>query len=90
MNTCENCLHHDLCAELSKAEDMCAHFNDASKFVEFPCSVGDEVYEIIEPGLFVKRKAYNLYSLVDIFYKLNHTVFLTREEVEKKIAGGAK
>lgn len=36
-------------------EDICDDFKDKSLFVELPCKVGDEVWEIRDPKIFDKK-----------------------------------
>lgn len=47
MKSCENCIHDKLCSEYYYAGELCAMFEDKSKFIKLPCSVGDKVYTVI-------------------------------------------
>lgn len=50
--TCENCIHYDLCNALemnglSKVHPkQCGFFNEKSRYIELPCTVGQTVYVI--------------------------------------------
>lgn len=43
MKACLDCIHYPVCENCTK---ICAEFKDSEKFVEIPCSLGDEVYVI--------------------------------------------
>lgn len=72
----------------------CEHFKDKSKIIELPCSIGDAVYVIITENVdldgyrmqwgketFVKNLPFNL----NMFDQFGKTVFLSREEAQKKL-----
>lgn len=54
MKTCKDCIHYDIC--LGAFGDclykICDLFKDSSKFIEFPCSIGDTVYTILYHNVF--------------------------------------
>ena len=59
MVTCKDCLHNHVCAlwraqegqdakSWSDSDDWdCDYFADKSRFVEFPCKIGDVVYAVV-------------------------------------------
>ena len=74
----------------------CEFFKDKSRFIELPCKVGDTIYhtftgkvdyfevydiQVHNDGIYVTYD-FNRYFNADEFGK---TVFLTREEAEKKL-----
>lgn len=74
----------------------CEHFKDKSRYIELPCKVGDTIYhtftgkvdyfevydiQVHNDGIYVTYD-FNRYFNADEFGK---TVFLTREEAEKKL-----
>lgn len=49
--TCKDCIHYKPCrrannSELNGSEYSCRDFKDKSKIFEFPCEVGDKIFEI--------------------------------------------
>ena len=101
MATCKDCLHYDVCKAIENELDMippsqCGCFKDKSRFIELPCKVGDTIYhtftgkvdyfevydiQVHNDGIYVTYD-FNRYFNADEFGK---TVFLTREEAEKKL-----
>ena len=43
MKDCFDCIHYPVCENCTK---ICAEFKGGEKFIELPCSLGDEVYVI--------------------------------------------
>lgn len=80
-----------------KVETFCKHFKDKSRYIELSCKVGDKVYrpskylgvvqfviisfEMYQSEMFFTDDSENIIYLPDI----GKTVFLTREEAEKKL-----
>lgn len=50
--TCKNCIHYDVCREFDETGTTeikilnCKDFKDKTNFLELPCKVGDEIYNV--------------------------------------------
>lgn len=68
MKTCKDCIHYDvcLCAFGDCLYKTCDQFKNKSKFIELPCSIGDNVYKI-----YYVRKACNDCDSYSDFYGLD-------------------
>jgi hypothetical protein len=96
---CVDCVHYDVCDYFVKirtetlsdanCSEGCLFFQDKSKFIELPCSIGDTVYMISTghddwSGHDFKMIIQASFRL-DMLKSLNKRFFLTREEAEKKL-----
>lgn len=109
MSTCKDCIHWKACKALQhtweKIEgthypliaEKCKIFKDRSKFIEFPCKVGDIVY-FIKKGKIIKDsvrdinytsawKGFYFNTLVDKWYEedIGKKIFFTRKEAEQAL-----
>lgn len=78
-------------------KEFCGCFKDKSRFVELPCKVGDQAYYIKHASVFdhtIDEVKYEFTATENgnivrgIYFEPKHigkTVFLTREEAEKKL-----
>ena len=52
MKTCKDCIHYELCFDhdmllyVDGGSESCTYFKEAAKFLECPCPIGSEVYEM--------------------------------------------
>ena len=101
MMTCNDCINSDKCptALACLGNPICPMFKYKSRYIELPCKVGDKVYRpskylgvvqfiitsfnMYQSEMFFKDDSDNIIYLPDI----GKTVFLTREEAEKKLRG---
>lgn len=58
MASCKDCMHYDVCEARIAADENypernytennnCSNFKDRTRFVELPCKVGEEIYEMV-------------------------------------------
>ena len=95
---CENCIHYDVCNGAllyPKAELNCSHFKDKSLFVDLLCKMGDTVYQTDGERIYETTidaidlmKNNIIYCAKNIWFDktaIGRTVFLTKEEAERKL-----
>lgn len=101
--TCKDCIHYDIClgAFGDCLYQTCDSFKDKSKFIEIPCSIGDEIWRINWRNEVILSTVSMLQQKRDKTWKIRlsddgsvfdvtpddigKTIFLTREEAEKKL-----
>lgn len=96
--TCKDCIHYDICEKFYTDEDMrvltyCSDFKDKSKYIELPCKVGDTVYQADRMRIYQSRIKNIIFDTDGVAFDKNaigKTVFLTREEAEKKLEENSK
>lgn len=51
MASCKDCIHDNVCDKMNKIEcgllNKCEYFKDRSRFMELPCKIGEEIYEMV-------------------------------------------
>ena len=88
---CENCLHYGVCTFAKQYEtvDKCTDFADKDLYIKFPCKVGDAVYQRDTGGRIyetvIKTIIYDTGGIAFDERAIGKTVFLTREDAEKKL-----
>ena len=80
---CVHCVHKDVCrySSLKYIEIDCRHFKDKSLFVELPCAIGETVYMVDIYDKIILKREFNIHWI----YDFGKTVFLTKEDAEKKL-----
>jgi hypothetical protein len=91
MTTCENCIHHKVCADFYddtiEASTGCPFYKDRSRFVELPCKVGTTVYTVSLKHGVVPWSVYAICSTVNEWDAALKITLLARS---KKIDKSAK
>ena len=88
---CENCLHYGVCTFAKQYETVgkCTDFADKDLYIKFPCKVGDAVYQRDTGGRIyetvIKTIIYDTGGIAFDERAIGKTVFLTREDAEKKL-----
>lgn len=96
---CENCLHYEACKSMvsvieratmySIAMRVCNNYADKDLYIKFPCKVGDAVYQRDTGGRIyetvIKTIIYDTGGIAFDERAIGKTVFLTREDAEKKL-----
>lgn len=101
MKTCKDCIHFEVCCYVDMFLPICDSFKDKSKFIEIPCSIGDEIWRINWRNEVILSTVSMLQQKRDKTWKIRlsddgsvfdvtpddigKTIFLTREEAEKKL-----
>lgn len=103
MKTCKDCIHYDICLGAFGycLYQTCDSFKDKSKFIEIPCSIGDEIWRINWRNEVILSTVSMLQQKRDKTWKIRlsdggsvfdvtpddigKTIFLTREEAEKRL-----
>lgn len=100
--TCKDCIHSDVCKWgcVPPLAEQCEDFKDKSRYIEIHCKVGDTVYQtdgikIYELEIFdvLLRKGKPYYETESIDFDntaIGKGIFLTKEEAEAKMKGGAE
>ena len=96
------CQYH-ITEETTMTVNECSHgFKDKSRYIELPCAVGDTVYEVDKVWgkiterivLKIRLDYWDIYvhtwSFVYPLSLFGKTVFLTKEDAEKALKGGAE
>lgn len=95
---CRDCIHYEVCEY--KGDMLCDYFKDKSLFVELPCKVGDEVwFDTYKRGNSIGIQPHKV-DRIDVvlvcgekelietkipIWQIGKTVFLTKEEAERKL-----
>lgn len=96
---CEDCLHYEACKSMvsvieratmySIAMRVCNNFADKDLYIKLPCKVGDAVYQRDTGGRIyetvIKTIIYDTGGIAFDERAIGKTVFLTREDAEKKL-----
>ena len=96
---CENCLHYEACKSMvsvieratmySIAMRVCNNYADKDLYIKLPCKVGDAVYQRDTGGRIyetvIKTIIYDTDGIAFDERAIGKTVFLTREDAEKKL-----
>jgi len=84
MNICMNPVYALM--EFNKYKDL----EEQGLLLRLPCEIGDGVYEVLccgkDPS--TGKPVYTIYEegfVINLFYRIGQTVFLTREEAENKL-----
>ena len=101
--TCKDCLHYEACVkhytqgQLTMINGDCSTFTDRSEWVHLPCKVGDKIYQTDGIRIYESTireieisSASTVYCTENIAFDeraIGHSIFLTREEVEKASEG---
>lgn len=102
--TCKDCLHCEACTDMLEnlgytvdgdgcdADKRCKCFADRSEWVHLPCKVGDKVYQTDGIRIY-ESTIHMIYCTENISFDeraIGKSIFLTREEAEKALKGGAE
>ncbi len=88
---CENCLHCEVCtfARQYRGVNKCPDFSDKDLYIKLPCKVGDAVYQRDTGGriyeVVIKTMFFDTSGIAFDERAIGKTVFLTREDAEKKL-----
>ena len=106
--TCKDCIHYKICSKNDKTtdyygkkfacgnvDDLCKYFKEKSHIIEFPCKVGDIVYEtdgiriyeltILDISLHKNKLYYETKNIDFDDDAIGKSIFLTRQEAEAKL-----
>lgn len=95
--TCKDCLHYSVCQyrrgrEMLLTGNQCKDFTARSEWVHLPCKVGDKVYQTDGIRIY-ESTIHMIYCTENISFDeraIGKSIFLTREEAEKALKGGAE
>lgn len=89
MQTCENCIHHDLCSEYYYTGELCAMFKNKLKFIELPCPIGTTVYMVVHAhntwDNYEYKDVVEMPFKLDMLQSFNKRFFLTQKEAERRL-----
>lgn len=86
---CTDCIHFEVCCYVDPNLPVCDSFKNKYKYMELPCPIGETVFLISEKYDPFDHEIH--YGIIETPFKLNFlnwinkSIFLTREEAEKKL-----